>query len=206
MKRPVKIIVEGVADVRFVQDYISFLFGEDLKEKTDILSAGGWTRLDSDSAFVQQLNQNRDNGGVNLIIFDADADCQARRKEILDWKEANNLDFELFLFPNDNDPGVLETLLERIINPNNAPIFDCWEKYEKCLGTKEIEGRSEPLTRPAIKTKIYGYLEALLGESLKQKEQIKERERNYKNPDHWNLNAEAIAPLREFLLANLSES
>ena len=36
MKRPVKIIVEGVADVRFVQDYISFLFGEDLKEKTDI--------------------------------------------------------------------------------------------------------------------------------------------------------------------------
>jgi hypothetical protein len=178
VKRPVKIIVEGVADVRFVQDYISFLFGEDLKEKTDILSAGGWTRLDSDSAFVQQLNQNRDNGGVNLIIFDADADCQARRKEILDWKEANNLDFELFLFPNDNDPGVLETLLERIINPNNAPIFDCWDKYEKCLGTKEIEGRKVPLTRPAIKTKIYGYLEALLGESLKQKELIKERERN----------------------------
>ena len=206
MKRPVKIIVEGVADVRFVQDYISFLFGEDLKEKTDILSAGGWTKLDSDSAFVQQLNQNRDNGGVNLIIFDADTDCQSRRKEILDWKESNNLDFELFLFPNDTDPGALEALLERIINPKNAPIFECWEKYEMCLGSKHIEGRSEPLTRPANKTKIYGYLEALLGESKSQKEQIKERERNYKNTDHWDLNAEAIAPLREFLLANLSES
>lgn len=206
MKRPVIIIVEGVADIRFVQDYISLLFGEDLKEKSEILSAGGWTKLDSDSAFVQQLNQNSDNGGVNLIIFDADADCKARRKEILDWKESNNLDFELFLFPNDTDPGALENLLERIINQKNAPIFDCWEKYEICLGFIRIEGRSEPLTRPAIKTKIYGYLEALLGESLKQKEQIKERERNYKNPDHWNLEAEAITPLREFLLANLSES
>ena len=84
MKRPVKIIVEGVADIRFVQDYISLLFGEDLKEKSEILSAGGWTKLDSDSAFVQQLNQNSDNGGVNLIIFDADADRKARRKEILE--------------------------------------------------------------------------------------------------------------------------
>lgn len=37
--------------------------------------------------------------------------------------------------------------------------------------------------------KIYGYLEALLGESKSQKELIKEANRNYENPQHWNLDA-----------------
>lgn len=43
--------------------------------------------------------------------------------------------------------------------------------------------------------KIYGYLEALLGETKSQKELIKEANRNYENPQHWNLDNEYIAPL-----------
>ena len=37
---------------------------------------------------------------------------------------------------------------------------------------------------------IYGYLEALLGESKRQKELIKEANRNYESPQHWNLDSE----------------
>jgi len=33
-----------------------------------------------------------------------------------------------FLLPNNHDTGALEDFLENIINPNNRPIFDCWEK------------------------------------------------------------------------------
>ena len=104
------------------------------------------------------------------------------------------------LLPNNQDTGALEDLLENIINPNNRPIFDCWENYEKELVTLDIPGRTPPpLTTPAKKTKIYGYLEALLGESNTQKELIKEVNRNYENTLHWSLDAEYLEPLKEFL-------
>ncbi len=48
--------------------------------------------------------------------------------------------------------------------------------------------------------KIYGYLEALLGETKSQKELIKEANRNYENPQHWNLEAEYLEPLKQFIL------
>ena len=54
------------------------------------------------------------------------------------------------------------------------------------------------VTTPAEKTKIYGYLEALLGESKSQKELIKEANRNYENPQHWNLDSEYLKPLKVF--------
>ena len=49
------------------------------------------------------------------------------------------------------------------------------------------------------KTKIYGYLEALLGTSESDKQKIKEREREYYNALHWNLDAEYLSSLKEFL-------
>lgn len=47
--------------------------------------------------------------------------------------------------------------------------------------------------------KIYGYLEALLGESKSQKELIKEANRNYRNTQHWHLDTEYLDPLKLFL-------
>jgi hypothetical protein len=60
-----------------------------------------------------------------------------------------------------------------------------------------------PLTTPAKKTKIYGYLEALLGTSESDKKKIKEREREYHNALHWNLDAEYLSSLKEFLVKSL---
>ena len=92
----------------------------------------------------------------------------------------------------------------KVINPNNRPIMDCWEDYEKELVKLDIPGRTPPpLTTPAKKTKIYGYLEALLGTSKHEKELIKEKERDYENTLHWNLDAEYLEPLREFLISHL---
>lgn len=70
----------------------------------------------------------------------------------------------------------------------------------------DIPGRTPPpLTTPAKKTKIYGYLEALLGDSKSQKEKIKEANRNYENTLHWDLDAEYMKPLKVFLEQNLTE-
>ena len=53
-------------------------------------------------------------------------------------------------------------------------------------------------------TKIYGYLEALLGETKSQKELIKEANRDYENPQQWNLDAEYLEPLKRFLATNIA--
>lgn len=212
MNKRFRIFVEGDADKKFLSDYYHHLFQErvpqysinhtgDLKgDKT-----GGYKKL-SDEINIREMRINTDQGGVNLVIFDADKDIEARRKELEAVKEQYHVEFEFFLLPNNKDAGELEDLLENIINPNNRPILDCWEDYEKELVQLDIPDRTPPpLTTPAKKTKIYGYLEALLGESKSQKEQIKEVNRNYENTQHWDLDAEYLEPLKEFLNNNISE-
>lgn len=194
--------VEGIADMVFFRQYIQHCFGITVPEE-QIVNLEGWTNIKGIAA-LRRMRSTTDNGGVNLVILDADADYEARRKDVLDWGQQNGVDFELFLLPNNHDAGALEDLLEHIINPNNRPIFDCWEHYEQELVQLDILGRTPPpLTTPAKKTKIYGYLEALLGETKSQKELIKEANRNYENTQHWNLDADFLEPLNRFLKDNL---
>ena len=198
-----KILVEGVADIQFIKQYVKHILDIDLIQKNHIDKTGGWTNISSLSqegeAIRIEMQRNKDNGKKNIIIFDADTNYVQRRDEINSWKSKFNLEFELFLFPNNLNSGTLEDLLENIINPVNNPIFDCWDSYEKCLRTKSISGRSYPLTTPAKKTKIYGYLEALLGPSHSEKQKIKEIYRDYLNTDYWNLDTNYLTPLKDFL-------
>lgn len=204
MKNLFTIYVEGIADVAFIKQYIHHLWGVVVGENK-IMSLDGWTNLKG-TTWQQRMRTNTANDVINIVILDADEDIDARRADILNWKQQNGLVFELFLLPNDKDAGALEDLLENIINPNSRPIFDCWEGYEKELVKLDIPGRTPPpLTTPAKKTKIYGYLEALLGESKSQKELIKEPNRDYENAQHWNLDAEYLGTLKEFLERNLVE-
>ena len=202
MKGLFTIYVEGIADVVFFKQYIHHLLGVEVPENS-IVKLDGWTNLKG-SVWQQRMRTMTDNGGTNIVIIDADKDIDARRSDVLTWKEQNGLEFELFLLPNDKDVGGLEDLLENIINQNNKPIFDCWEDYEKKLVKLDIPGRTPPpMTTPAKKTKIYGYLEALLGPTKDEKELIKERNREYDNTMHWNLDAEYLEPLKGFLKRNI---
>ena len=197
------IIVEGEADKKFMEDYYHHLF-QVSAPKNSIIHTGGYKKL-ADEVILRQMQMNADQGGVNLVIFDADDDYKTRWEELSSLKEQYGVEFELFLFPNNQDAGALEDLLENIINLNNRPILDCWENYEEELRRLEIPGRTPPpLTTPAKKTKIYGYLEALLGESKKEKKMIKEKERNYKNASHWDLDAEYLERLKEFVGRNIT--
>ena len=204
MRNDFNIFVEGLADARFFKQYIRHLFGEDVADER-LVVLEGWNNLKTEASAARMRSMSA-NGGVNLVIVDADKDFQARQKEIEKWQQANDVEFVLFLMPNNKDAGALEDLLENIINPNNKPIFECWEGYEKELVKLDIPSRTPPpLTTPAKKTKIYGYLEALLGESKSQKVLIKEPNRNYENPKHWNLDAAYLGALKEFLEKNLTE-
>lgn len=204
MMKRFRVFVEGDADKKFVSDFYHHLFHEkapqfSINHTGDLKGdkSGGYKKL-SEEINIREMRINSDQGGVNLVIFDADDDIEARRQELETIKEQYHVEFELFLFPNNQDAGALEDLLENIINPDNHSIMDCWEDYEKELVKLDIPGRTPPpLTTPAKKTKIYGYLEALLFKN--QKELIKEKKRDYENTKHWNLDAEYLEPLRKFM-------
>ena len=207
MKR-FQIIVEGDADKKFFEDYYHHIFGEKAPQGSITHpgkdgDTGGYQKLRSEDA-IGAMRQNTDLGGINLVIFDADEDIEARRAELLAIKEEFGVEFELFLLPNDKDAGALEDLLENIINPNNQPVMYCWQTYEGELEKVRIPAKTPPtLTIPAKKTKIYAYLETLLGTSKTQKKLIKDTNRNYENTQHWNLDAEYLEKLKLFLLNKL---
>ena len=201
-----RIFVEGVADKRFIEQLIQHLFGIPVMGDC-VIPTEGYTNLIAKSkttVYVNQMRRTTDDGGVNLVVFDADDDCEKRRNEIMDWKHEHKLDFELFLFPDNHSSGEFEDLLESIINPENQPVMDCWEKYEESLKNVNIPWREGvPLTIPAKKTKIYAYLEVLLGSSKSEKKKIKESNRDYCNINHWNLNATALTDLIVFFKEHL---
>lgn len=85
------------------------------------------------TTYINQMKRTSADNGVNLVIFDADDDYDKKRNELVKWKDQNNLDFQLFLFPDNNSSGELEDLLENIINPENKPVMDCWKTYEDSL-------------------------------------------------------------------------
>lgn len=202
MMRPIQIFVEGDSDSQLIRQVVCHWFCYSLK-KEELKKTDGWTTIQSNSengeVIRQQMRSNSDNNGVNLIIFDADKDLEQRKLDILQWKSNYDLDFELFLFPNNQNNGAVEDLLIRCINPKNQPIVDCWESYVTCLKTKSIEGRNWPLTIPARKSEVYCYLETLLGETDREKKLIKDKNRNFLNTDHWDVDCPAIQPLKDFL-------
>lgn len=201
------IFVEGVSDKRLIEQYCSVLqstgqINSDVE--IEVQKVQGWNTIDSPSGEVFRNNMKRNSSGTNIIIFDADADPDQRIADILSWKQKYNIDFELFLFPNNSDPGAVETLLEKVINPANQCIIDCWHEYERNLEQQQIEWKapSQP-TCPSEKSKIYGYLEALVGTTKSEKERIKDQNRDFTIPEHWDLNSQAIQPLKKFLMEHL---
>ena len=194
--------VEGEADKKFINDYCK-LINSPIHTNIRIEITGGWTQISSEKTEGERIRNaikiNRANQEKNIIIFDADENPEKRRNEIEEWKTKYNLDFDLFLFPDNKSKGELEDLLEQIITEKNSDIFECWREYEKCLKTKS-NSRLKPLTIPAKKSKIYCYIETLVGTSNSEKEKIKDRNRDFLNTEHWQLDSVKLFPLKNFLL------
>ncbi len=206
------IYTEGIADVKFLKDFIEYNFfnKEDLQKldtknrefkndqyKFSIKSIDGIGNLEK---IINSVKEKSDAGMEILFIFDADRDINnggfsVRKEEVEKILQTYSIEnYEIFLFPNNENDGDLEDLLSSIINAKNNGIFECWDGYENCLSNKEGN-----YTLPARKTKVYAYLEALLGKTNDSKKLIKEENRNYKNEDHWTLNHKKAEPLKIFL-------
>lgn len=91
-----------------------------------------------------------------LIIFDADKNYESNKKEILKVvsKTKQTISEEqIFLFPNNQDDGDLETLLLEIAKHDE--FLKCFEGYLECIKSKEYY---KPI-KNIRKNMLYAYLE-----------------------------------------------
>ncbi len=180
--RFIRIFVEG-DDKIFIENYLHHLFREKVKDY-DIICTGGWTNIHLER---NKFIENTDNEGLNLVIFDADIDFSKRKNELENKKTELGIEFELFLFPNNQDIGDFEVLLERISNVTHRSIFECFDKYQDCLSNK-----NETYILPNREARIFAYLETL-------NEETKPKKRDYSIDKCWNLNSSELDNLKEFL-------
>lgn len=187
----IKIFVEGKEDKFFIDALIGFHFPDE-EDNFEIISTDGWTNLKKSASIIKKFN---DQGFKVLVIFDADSDFSKRFEDILEKKKEHSLEFEVFLFPDNQSDGDLELLLEQIVNDEHRAILDCFQSYEKCL--TELQKYQLPIR----KSKIYAYIDAF-PKSQKEKEDFKKGDFLFSNESIWNLNSARLKPLIEFTQNN----
>lgn len=151
--KEILIFVEGPSDRFFLEIYLLYLyFQEKFPIKNfKVQNVDGKDNLSKRLLEIEKYDKT-------LIIFDADKDYESNKKEILKVvsKTKQTISEEqIFLFPNNQDDGDLETLLLKIAN--HKEFINCFEGYLDCIKKTE---HYKPI-KNIRKNKWYAYLEAL---------------------------------------------
>lgn len=145
--KEILIFVEGPSDKVFLEAYLYFL--EDIPIKNfKVKDVTGKDNLSKRLLEIEKYDKT-------LIIFDADKDYESNKKEILSKTQQKITEEQIFLFPNNQDDGDLETLLLEIAKHDE--FLKCFEGYLECIKSKE---HYKPI-KNIRKNKWYTYLEAL---------------------------------------------
>lgn len=211
------IIVEGIADVVFLRDYIKFLKSgctideKELNKKKyidinisenieiKILVGGGYTAIEN---LPPKIKEYTDQGYKISIIQDADnpkkenGGVENRIKYLEDIKNKKSINFSIFLFPNNKDDGDLETLLLRITNKTKYDIADeCYEKYIECTSKFSNKEFDDELRED--KSRVFNYFRTYYG-----MDKAKEQNRYYEK-DYWDFNHKDLEPLKDYINSNI---
>lgn len=194
--KEILIFVEGPSDRFFLEIYLLYLyFQEKFPIKNfKVQNIDGKDNLSKRLLEIEKYDKT-------LIIFDADKDYESNKKEILKVvsKTKQTISEEqIFLFPNNQDDGDLETLLLKIAK--HKEFINCFESYLDCIKKKEDY---KPI-KNIRKSKWYAYLEVLGLENLDifdSKGKIKEehQEEYEKLKEVIDLKSKSLIPLKNFL-------
>ncbi|MGL2822269.1 DUF3226 domain-containing protein [Helicobacter pylori] len=196
--KEILIFVEGPSDKVFLEVYLYFL--EDLPIKNfKVQNIKGKDNLSKRLLEIEKYDKT-------LIIFDANKDYESNKKEILtvvSKRKQTISEEQIFLFPNNQDDGDLETLLLKIAKHDD--FLKCFEGYLECIKSKE---HYKPIKR-IRKNKWHAYLEALGLENLtktnidvfdsKGKIKEKNKEEYEKLKEVIDFNSKSLIPLKNFL-------
>ncbi|EMH38358.1 hypothetical protein HMPREF1427_00626 [Helicobacter pylori GAM83Bi] len=155
--KEILIFVEGPSDKVFLEVYLYFL--EDLPIKNfKVKDVKGKDNLSKRLLEIEKYDKT-------LIMFDADikeesqesdAGFDNKLKHIHEKFQEKGIDFpkeQIFLFPNNQDDGDLETLLFKIAKHDE--FLKCFEGYLECIKSKE---HYKPI-KDIRKNMLYAYLE-----------------------------------------------
>ncbi len=206
--KEILIFVEGPSDKVFLEVYLYFL--EDLPIKNfKVQNIKGKDNLSKRLLEIEKYDKT-------LIIFDADKNYESNKKEILKVVSKTKqtiLEEQIFLFPNNQDDGDLETLLLKIAK--HEEFINCFESYLDCIEKKE---HYKPI-KDIRKNMLYAYLEVFGLEKFFQykwdtnnkkneeniiiddKGKIKEKhkEEYEKLKEVIDFNSKSLIPLKNFL-------
>ncbi|GAA7058767.1 hypothetical protein ID0183_02360 [Helicobacter pylori] len=218
MSKKTLIYTEGESDKKFLSWCLDVWKNEDHFDQAhfDIIHVEGKDKLFSDE-FCKRIenilkNKNQEYRQV-CIIFDADikkenqesdAGFDNKLKHIREKFKEKGTDFpkeQIFLFPNNQDDGDLETLLLEIAKHDE--FLKCFEGYLECIKSKE---HYKPI-KSIRKSKWYAYLETLGLENLtnidvfdsKGKIKKKHKEEYEKLKEVIDFNSKSLIPLKNFL-------
>ncbi|MEA3452219.1 MAG: DUF3226 domain-containing protein [Bacteroidota bacterium] len=206
------IFVEGKADATFIRDYLVFLNknlaisknNQKEKELQDtenfirIIVAGGYTAIKK--SLKTKFEEIQDFKYKILVIQDADnsntdpnnGGTELRIKYLEEIKKELKVNFKIFLFPNNENDGDLETLLLKIVNREKFnPAFDCYKKYADC--TKEIGSNEFSKELLEDKRLVFNYFRTYYG-----MEMAREEKRIF-TTEYWRLTSKKLEPLKKFL-------
>ena len=168
------IIVEGETDKQFLEFILEQLL--DIKKDTfDIEISDGCTQLKE--SLLKKLTSTYIANGIPLyVIYDMDnKEKKPRQDEIMQLykdKDIPIIEENIFLLPNDNDYGYLETLLFDCVPHDRKFILDEFDNY-----VNKIESRKESLylSLPCHHQKLYAYANVQLNINNDNDKSIKKR-------------------------------
>jgi len=209
------IIVEGKADAVFLKEYLWFIYNRNTdfikspnpsKVKigspinvfdtptVKVLISGGCTNI---KKYKTTLMEHRDEGYKVIFIQDADdpskdfGGVESRIQFLENQQKEIGVNFDVFLFPNHNDDGDLETLLISLVMENKYdPFFLHYFHYVENTG--ELNEGMHSLELLDNKLKVFNYCQVYHG-----MEKAKEENREY-NLLYWDLSNKSLVPLQSF--------
>ncbi|MGL2531181.1 DUF3226 domain-containing protein [Helicobacter pylori] len=214
MSKKILIYTEGKSDRNFLGWYLNFLKCQDHFDMLDIEGKDKLISGEFPEKIRKILNNEHQTYKQVCIIFDADkkesqerdAGFDNKLKHICEKFKEKGIDFQreqIFLFPNNQDDGDLETLLSEIANYKE--FINCFESYLDCIKKTE---HYKPI-KNIRKNKWYAYLEALGLEYLYTKKNIFDniggKVKNEYEEDYEKLKkaikfeSELLNPLKNFL-------
>lgn len=157
---------------------------------------------------INQMSQAQAVGDQILILIDADTVAKGygfvkRKADIENDMQTLEISFPYFIYPNNQDDGEVETLMESVARRDLHPVFfDCFEDYERCVsGAKDKYGN--PLyNTPNLKGKLHTYMNAQKL-SNKLRRGLGTGDWLFSNNYYWDLNSVVLQPLKDFFATNL---
>lgn len=121
---------------------------------------------------------------------------ESERKKYLDLKQSMDVEFELFLLPNDAQSGDFESILEWTIAEKHRKIIDCLAEFEKCIG------QYNEYVIPNRKARMFAYVTSFKRNKNDQEEFKNKGNWFFESTEIWNFsdNNQALKPLKDFIL------